>query len=601
MKDVSVRRRLKYLAKYCISITNVYVRVSMIRTNPAYRVMIALAYAIIATIISIYPYTCHAQQIKCEKMGFIRGWSHPYNLIGHGMLSMDVNRDGILDIIASANRSGRSFVYLGMRGVFDTTADIILPYGDSEMSKGDYNGDGLQDIAIHSYSHYEDRDTGRAYIWDMIYVFMGREDSPYAIDTVPSFTLTNSMRRDVYDWGEIIESGDVDGDGRDELIVATQRTDRYAVFPHQLCAVSIWDVTDMVPAGELIDVRVADTTTNYNYELRRLKVGDVNADGICDLIFGMQVRDTISRIVQMPQICVLNGRKNSVIVGGKYDQVFNADSLWPGYRFTYPPIFNIEYANSDSVADFFWNPAEGNYYGDSLHVMYGNAIGLSGKSDQIIVNPDPRNWHGSYPIVHRIGDYNGDGYRDYAIGWGASPCVAMIVYLGNKWGLSNEAKAVCFSCGETYGRQYVCIGDVNGDGADDHCVSDPYPWDWPDDPNGKGFIMAMPGSKRAVLDIEEMPADGSDMETGLEVSVHPVPASNRITVHINAAASGSYSLHICSLDGDVRLSKTIELQVGENVLYYDSSIFAGSTGAGVYVLQIVGPTAYAAKKFIVQM
>ena len=146
----------------------------------------------------------------------------------------DVDGDGLDDIlIGAAGRdqntvnSGAAYVILARsldeKGVIDlSTADYVLTgelrgeqAGSTVSNAGDVDGDGLSDILVGALRHSGDYDSqGTAYI------VLGR-----TLSTEREINLANADYKltgastDQYVGHSVSSAGDVDGDGRDDVVV----------------------------------------------------------------------------------------------------------------------------------------------------------------------------------------------------------------------------------------------------------------------------------------------------------------------------------------------------------------------------------------------
>lgn len=140
---------------------------------------------------------------------------YDYSVGGSGGGVGDVNEDGYSDFCISLrlpdSTLSHAYIYFGGPDV-DNIPDVTLQdhWGGGVLescyvlSHGDYNGDGYSDIADF---------TGDLIFGNIVYIYLG---SPY-FNPVPDALMTDWS---VYQgFGEALASGDVNGDGRDELLV----------------------------------------------------------------------------------------------------------------------------------------------------------------------------------------------------------------------------------------------------------------------------------------------------------------------------------------------------------------------------------------------
>src|SRR5215216_3384306 len=131
----------------------------------------------------------------------------------------DMNGDGYGDLIVgawravSSTRTGRAYVYFGGANP-DAIPDLIVSgeaindhFGVAVCSGGDLNGDGFSDIVVGASGYPSGAGAGRAY------VYFGGSVPNNVVDA----RLTGSANGDAF--GFAIASGDVNGDGKPDLLV----------------------------------------------------------------------------------------------------------------------------------------------------------------------------------------------------------------------------------------------------------------------------------------------------------------------------------------------------------------------------------------------
>ena len=548
------------------------------------------------------------QSNGCNKLATVFGKLEKEYFLGYGMLSMDVNRDGELDLLVSARGANTVFVYYGGQGIFDTTVDLTL-HGGAEMAQGDFNGDGLTDIAVHAADYRDTPSSPSGMIYhpdsvfihpDSLFIYMGREDTPYTIDTVPRYRMEGARETssgETKDWGSILLAGDLDGDGADELVIGGVD---FIAEPRHFGVLDIWKYRNGLPADSLerVDMK-SGIFARFMYWVR---MGDVNGDGLQDLVYASAEKYAMGE-ADLSNVYVKFGREGTLPIGVENDQTLSWDLLWPKYAHD-SGAFDLLDVNNDGMDDFLWNQLNAGTpeISDSLSVMYGTPEGLSGRVDRIVTNPNPRRWHGGLG-GQRIGDYNGDGYRDYALLWGVGygDCSAHIVYLGDEHGLTNEAPAACWGCGYYYWRCIVPMGDLTGDGADEYVVSNPIPPSYPDDPIADGHFTVVLGERHPVLEVEELQDEESDQNMALSLSVYPLPAESGLHLRIGSLEGGTHTLSVYGLDGSLRHRRSVDLHAGENFLTLEPADFLDEQpGAGVYMLEVTRGESRAVRKIMLR-
>ena len=212
----------------------------------------------------------------------------------------DVNGDGIDDIIigapyAEAGKSyqGESYVVFGSSNGFNTEIDLASldgsngfllrglnerdRLGDSVSDAGDVNGDGIDDIIIGAPG--ATNFTGESYV-----IFGSNEGFEAEIDLTSldgsnGFVLRSPNERDRL--GDFVnDAGDVNGDGIDDIIIGASGA-TYIVFGSNHGFDAELDLASLDGSSGFV-VRGND----YTFGSSVSGVGDVNGDGIDDLIVG---------------------------------------------------------------------------------------------------------------------------------------------------------------------------------------------------------------------------------------------------------------------------------------------------------------------------
>jgi hypothetical protein len=198
----------------------------------------------------------------------------------------DVNGDNFADVLVGAydafvNTAGKAYLYFG--GVsMDSTADVVMNgeevadvFGASVSSAGDVNGDGFSDVIVGALNNdAAGMDAGKAYI------FFG---SP-SMDAIPDVIMTGSATGD--NFGTVSLTGDVNDDGFSDVIVGAIRND--AGGSNAGRAYVYFGGTNMDSTADWI------FTGEGEEDLFGLSVaapGDVNGDGISDIIVGALYND----------------------------------------------------------------------------------------------------------------------------------------------------------------------------------------------------------------------------------------------------------------------------------------------------------------------
>lgn len=455
----------------------------------------------------------------------------------------DVNGDGIDDFIISSpfsgdsnSRFGYTYVIFGNSNGFPDSMETSEINGEngfkvigaekskfsgySASSAGDINNDGLNDIAIGVWleNTVEGPSTGKV-------VVVYGSDEPFSgeinineIDGVNGFSIIGARAGDRL--GTYVNyAGDVNDDGIDDIIISNGNINlkgaidssyliygRSGNFPNTLQLSSL-SSKDGVIIDALMENVSIDKPVSY--------AGDINADGIDDIIIGADRYDVNG---------VENSGKSYIIFGkkGGLESPFNLGSIDGENGFTIngqnigdnvsSSVSNVGDVNGDGIEDVIIGGIglEDPDMPDILspggaYVLYGNNEGfehpfdptnLNGSNGFVIIGEEQFDGFGRR--VSGAGDINGDGYDDIIIYSSAQMVDDSFLFNGRvyliyskkngfpaKINLSNRNSwdGIIFygqDDNDDFGSSLSFAGDVNNDGLDDliigaHGVDIPFP------------------------------------------------------------------------------------------------------------------------------
>ena len=282
--------------------------------------------------------------------------------------------------------------------------DWFSPYRD-KFTSGDMNGDGIEDLVTASNGSDGD-------VW---VAFMDRAGNATSTRKVHEFFSPGAEKFAV---------GDINGDGVDDLISATGGT-----------AGDVW-VATMNRSGAVITTKKVHEWFAPNGEV--LKVGDMNGDGVDDLV-------TATGGAAADVWVAFMDRNGNVTTTKKVEEFFapNTEKLGVGD------------VNGDGVDDLL--TATGGTAGD-VYAALMTRTGTATASKKV------HDWFAPNADVFTVGDMNGDGVDDLVTATGGAAADVWVAFMDRNTVATSTRKIH-----ETFagGTEKFAIGDINGDGARD--------------------------------------------------------------------------------------------------------------------------------------
>lgn len=351
----------------------------------------------------------------------------------------DFNGDGFADLVVATYRAsseaGSAWVVFG-KASFGASIDLSTldgtngfrlnglaqeQAGQAVASAGDVNGDGFGDLIIGAPSQ-------AIYAEGAAYVVFGKDSgfsaemSLGALNGTDGFKLFSNVTGYA---GEVVSgAGDINGDGFDDVIVASGYEAAYIVFGHGGAFGATFDLTAITSATGFVisgDAYVGKSVS---------ELGDVNGDGFDDLIAAAYSYDTNSYAGEA-----------YVIFGGPNPTSVNVSSLTGTNGFTILGVGAYDYLgaavsaagdiNGDGLDDILIGADRADYTAGSsgsgrAYVVFGRSDGFTASINLDVPNDldgirgfrldgqSAYDYAGG--TLSSAGDVNGDGFDDLIIG-----------------------------------------------------------------------------------------------------------------------------------------------------------------------------------------
>jgi len=476
-------------------------------------------------------YTCNSKQfLNLEVDADILIGRADDNWLGHSVSSAgDINGDGINDLIVGSPAkvdldgvaSGAAYIMFGRADgslpaaeELDGTSGFAVfgkrindRLGESVSSAGDVNGDGFDDVIIgapgvevFNFDGTFESGAGEAYI-----IYGTNESFPdtisaWEIDGTNGCIIRGNFTYD--DLGESVSyAGDVNADGIDDVIVGAPRAnpsgafnggEAYVIFGSATLP-SVLRINDLDGSNGFI---IESETDRDYFGFSVSYAGDLNADGIADVIIGA-TNATNTDEVTTGAAYVVYGRDHTVSLFERSVKTANLNGLDDGFAI---------YGNDRSRMGFSVS-----YAGD----MDGDGV------DDVIIGAPRAN------VSPRFG--SGDAY---------------IVY-GSPGGFVSPMNTLDFGITTIIGKEVIdgfgysvkSAGDVNGDGFPDVVIGAPY---GTDEYNAEAYVVYGSPDLKSVIEIDAFDLNG---EVGRTVALLPEDFDGSNSFRISVSSAGD-------IDGD---------------------------------------------------
>lgn len=550
----------------------------------------------------------------------------------------DINGDGVDDLIIGAryaspvgSLSGRSYVIFGsasgLPGSIELNAlngtngfslngeDSFDLAGESVSGAGDFNHDGRNDLIIGAPELVISRggfDAGRSYI---VFGSSSAFANPFNLSNLNGLNGNRINGESAADFSgtSVSFAGDINNDGIDDVIIGAPAFNAngfdsgrsYVVFGSASGINDPFALSTLSGSnGFTLDGESGNDRSGFSVS----RAGDINGDGIDDLIIGAP-----------------DAESNSTSRTGKSYVVFGSSSAFPnplqlrnlnslnGFAINGESEndlsgFSVSHAgdfNADGIDDLIIGAVNANPNGNSnagkSYVVFGSDSGLASPLNLdtinglngIVLNGESSGDYSGRAVSH-AGDINGDGIDDLIIG---APGVdydtkydtgRSYIVFGSASGLPNPFNLSSLDGqngfvlsgvfeSERSGHSVSGAGDINGDGIDDLIVGAPGL------SNQTGLSYVLFG--RPSLDLEISKSNGrpgvsAGQPTTWSITIRNVgfadvrdavltdplpPEVDAGTAVWTCTASAGASCPNASGSGD--LNETFDLSIGEELIY----------------------------------
>lgn len=453
-----------------------------------------------------------------------------------------VNRGAAYLYQGSASGIGTTPIWSYSEAQLDTSGNVGANLGFWAAAAGDINQDGYNDFVVSAPQYSSPPSQTGDYI-GRVYVFLGTQGGVYS-----QFYVNEYNTAQLTNYGKSVASADVNGDGRNDLIIGHPEynnpqatgTQHGRVLVFHASSAGNFTLSD--PATWFSATPSWSQTSTFDGALFGLSVanaGDVNNDGYDDVVIGSPGYSN-GQILEGAAYIYFGSAAGVTSVNNWQIEGNQADAEM-GLR-----VAGVGDVNGDKIDDVvisapYWSASLSR--AGKLSLYLGQATTGPGTTAAWIYYGDAKDANAN--VANSVGDINGDGYGDVIVGipnYTTSTVNTtfgrVLVFPGNATGLGVDPifdNLGSNSIGQ-YGYSASGGGDFNGDGYVDFLIGEP----------GKTatgtfsveYVKATSDLEVTVVDSADPVAPNNDYSYTIDVINHgPDPAKGVVVIDTLPAGS----------------------------------------------------------------